>query len=251
VFPAFILGVALLAGMLLAGRWYAMADTKTLLKMLKWVLLGTVVSVVFFFIISGRLAWALAALPALLPWFFRLRAVARAAKTFARMRQAYGTGPGAPGTGGSSDLETRFLRMWLDHETGAMSGEVINGPYKGRHLDDMGVPDLVDLWQQCDRDDPESGRVVAAYLDRAHPDWREGEEGVSEDGGSATPFGVMDRAQALQVLGLAEGATAADVKDAHRRLIAGMHPDHGGSDFLAAQINQAKDVLLGDQDGRN
>mgnify|MGYP001308534565 FL=1 len=56
----------------------------------------------------------------------------------------------------------------------------------------------------------------------------------------------MDRAQALQVLGLAEGASANDVKDAHRRLISGMHPDHGGSDFLAAQINQAKDVLLGD-----
>ena len=68
MFPAFILGVALLAGMLLAGRWYATADTKTLLKVLKWVLLGTVVSVVIFFIISGRLAWALAALPALLPW---------------------------------------------------------------------------------------------------------------------------------------------------------------------------------------
>ena len=244
MFPAFILGVALLAGVLLAGRWYAKADTKTLLTMLKWVLLGTVVSVVLFFIISGRVAWALAALPALLPWFFRLRAVARAAKTFARMRQSYGTG--SAGASGSSDLETRFLRMRLDHETGLMSGEVINGPFKGHHLDDMGIADLIKLWQQCGRDDPESGRVVATYLDRVHPDWRESEAGFFEGDGRAGPSGVMDRAQALQVLGLPESATAANVKDAHRRLIAGMHPDHGGSDFLAAQINQAKDVLLGD-----
>ena len=246
MFPAFTLGMALLAGMLLAGRWYATADTKTLLKVLKWVLLGTVVSVVFFFIISCRLACALAALPALLPWFFRLRAVARAAKTLARMRQAYGTGPGAPGTGGSSDLETRFLRMWLDHETGVMSGRVIDGPYKGHRLDDMDIADLVKLWKQCDCEDPESGRVVAAYLDRTYPNWGEGGDDASETGGSTASLGVMDRAQALQVLGLAEDASATDVKDAHRRLISGMHPDHGGSDFLAAQINQAKDVLLGD-----
>ena len=110
----------------------------------------------------------------------------------------------------------------------------------------MGIADLINLWQQCDRDDPESGRVVATYLDRVHPDWREGGAGSSEGEGRAGSSGIMDRAQALQVLGLTEGATASNVKDAHRRLIAGMHPDHGGSDFLAAQINQAKDVLLGD-----
>ena len=244
MFPAFILGVALLAGILLAGRWYANADSKTLMKVLKWVLLGTVLSAVLFFIANGRLVWALAALPALLPWFFRLRAVARAAKTFARMRHAQGNW--AAGTGGSSDVKTRFLHMWLDHETGIMSGKVIDGPYKGWRLNDMGVSDLVKLLQQCERDDPESSRVIAAYLDRTYPDWRESGESKSEAGGSASSLGVMDRAQALKVLGLAEGATANDIKEAHRRLISGMHPDHGGSDFLAAQINQAKDVLLGD-----
>ena len=246
MFPAFILGVALLAGILLTGRWYATADTKALMRVLKWVLVGTVIFIVVFFIANGRLVWALAALPALLPWFFRLRAVARAAKTFARMRQAHGTEASEAGTGGSSDLETRFLRMWLDHETGVMSGRVIDGPYKGHRLDDMEIADLIRLWKQCDCEDPESGRVVAAYLDRTYPDWREGGESASETGGSTAPLGVMDRAQALQVLGLGEDASASDVKDAHRRLISGMHPDHGGSDFLAAQINQAKDVLLGD-----
>ena len=246
MFPAFILGLALLAGLLLAGRWYATTDTKTLLKALKWLLLGIVVSVIAFFLISGRLAWAFAALPALLPWFYRIRALTRAAKTFSRMRQAYGgmgMGMGGGQAAGSSDLETRFLRMWLDHGTGVMNGEVIDGPYAGRQLDGMGISELVGLWRFCDEQDSESARVVAAYLDRAHPDWQD----QQNDSSLASPgAGPMDRAQALQVLGLAEGASAADIKDAHRRLIAGMHPDHGGSDFLAAQINQAKDVLLGD-----
>lgn len=244
--PAFVFGVALLAGLLLAGRWYAAADAKTLLKALKWLLLGAIASAVAFFLISGRLAWAFAVLPALLPWFYRIRALARAAKTFARMRQAYGgmgMGAGGAGAAGSSDLKTRFLRMWLDHASGVMSGEVTDGPYAGRRLDDMGMADLIGLWRHCEREDPESARVAAAYLDRVHPDWRDRQ---NEHASAAAGTGPMDRTRALQVLGLAEDADDADIKDAHRRLIAGMHPDHGGSDYLAAQINQAKDVLLGD-----
>jgi len=245
MFPAFILGIALLAGFLLAGRWYATADTKTLLKALKWLLLATVVAVVLFFVISGRLGWAFATLPALLPWFFRIRAVARAAKTFSRMRQAYG-GAGVAGGGDQSDLETRFLRMQLDHETGAMSGVVIAGPFEGRELESMGVAELARLWDFCNAEDKESARVVETYLDRAHPTWRDHAGGSEHESAAASPSGAMDKSEALQVLGLADDASAADIKEAHRRLIAGLHPDHGGSDYLAAQINQAKDILLGD-----
>lgn len=248
MFPAFILGLALLAGLMMAGQWYATADTKVLLKALKWTLIGIVTAVVLFFVVTGRIGWAFAALPALLPWFFRLRAVARAAKTFQRMSQAYGGGGPA---GETSDLQTRFLDVQLDHDTGAMRGAVTDGPFAGQRLEAMSIGELVRLWQFCETEDTESARVVAAFLDREHPDWRERATGDGASGGSsggwsgggAAASGVMDRAQALQVLGLAEGASAADIKEAHRRLIAGMHPDHGGSDYLAAQINQAKDVL--------
>ena len=114
----FILSVAVIAGLILAGRWYVSTDTKNLLKVLRWLLLGSVCSVVLFFIFSGRLTWAFAALPALLPWFFRLRTVARVAKTFSRMRQSYGAGFSSKSTGRNSNIETRYLRMCLNNDTG-------------------------------------------------------------------------------------------------------------------------------------
>ena len=54
----------------------------------------------------------------------------------------------------------------------------------------------------------------------------------------------MSRAEALKVLGLEEGASEADVRAAHKRLIQQTHPDKGGTNYLAAKINEAKDVLL-------
>jgi hypothetical protein len=65
------------------------------------------------------------------------------------------------------------------------------------------------------------------------------------NGGGMANGGGMDRAQALAVLGLPEAASEAEISAAHRRLITSLHPDQGGSDFLAAQINEARDVLLG------
>ena len=239
----FILSAAVIAGLIVVGRWYVSTDIKTLLKVLRWLLLGIVFSIVLFFIFSGRLTWAFAALPALLPWFFRLRTLARAAKTFSRMRQSYGASFSSKSTGRNSSIETRYLRMCLNNDTGVMDGEVIAGPYIGQFLDNMSVQDLIQLRRLCDKDDPESGRVLEVYLDRRHPDWREENSEASESSRSPRTS-AMGRAEAIQILGLREGFTKSEIKQAHRRLISGMHPDHGGSNFLAAQINQAKDVLL-------
>jgi hypothetical protein len=60
----------------------------------------------------------------------------------------------------------------------------------------------------------------------------------------SVPAGGMSRAEAFSVLGLNEDASAADIRATHRRLILQIHPDKGGSSYLAAKINQAKDVLL-------
>ena len=245
--PYLILGVALLAGFLLAGRWYSTADTKTLLKTLKWLLLGVVVSVALFFFITGKLAWAIATLPALIPWLMRARQVARMAKTFSRMSQAMGGGGSGTAAGATSDVETQFLRMTLDHASGAMTGEVLAGTFAGRRVESLSVAEAVTLLKECWTQDEESARLIEAYLDRTQPAWRaeagaDGEEQGSKSAGAS----AMNRTEAFKILGLAEDASDAQVKEAHRRLIAGLHPDHGGSDYLAAKINQAKDFLLGD-----
>ena len=82
MFPYLILGIALLAGLLLAGRWFVSTDPKTLIKALKWLLFGVIGAVIVFFVVTGRLAWALYALPALLPWFVRARGAHRAFRPF-------------------------------------------------------------------------------------------------------------------------------------------------------------------------
>jgi DnaJ-domain-containing protein 1 len=104
--------------------------------------------------------------------------------------------------------------------------------------------------------DAQSASLLEAYLDRRFPDWREpaGERPVAAgrrlESGRAGPSGSsgsddMDEAEALQVLGLERGAAPEEIKQAHRRLMAKLHPDSGGSNFLAVQINRAKDILLG------
>ncbi len=241
MFAYYILGIALLIGLLLAGRWFASTDSKTLAKVLKWLAISFILAVAVFFLVTGRLGWALMALPALLPWFLRFRSVARTAKNFSRMAQAGGGG----GTGQTSEVETRFLRMSLDHDSGAMNGEVIDGPYAGRSLDTMALDELIALLNLCLVEDQQSAQVLEAYLDRIHADWRE--KAAAADGPCQGAFGngAMSREEAYQILGLESGATGIEIKEAHHRLIAGLHPDHGGSTYLAAKINQAKDVLLG------
>jgi len=69
--------------------------------------------------------------------------------------------------------------------------------------------------------------------------------GSAGQGGPARRSSAMTREEAYQVLGLKPGASEADIRAAHHRLMRAAHPDAGGSDWLAARINQARDMLLG------
>lgn len=227
----FILGIALLAGFLLSIRWYVSADPKTLLKVLKWLSLGAIIVIGLFLALSGRLAWAFVTLPVLIGWFMRFRSAARMFKNFSRMAS------GGASTA-SSEVETRFLRMTLNHGSGEMDGEILEGPNKGRRLSEVGQHGIVSLLKACWSEDEQSAQILEAYLDRYFPDWRDGTEKEN------TFKDEMDRAEALEILGLSEQASTDEIKAAYHRLIAGIHPDHGGSTYLAAKINRAKDVLL-------
>lgn len=60
----------------------------------------------------------------------------------------------------------------------------------------------------------------------------------------------MTRREALQILGLREGASKEQIRDAHRRLMRLNHPDNGGSTMIATKVNEAKDFLISGKRGR-
>jgi DnaJ domain len=158
----------------------------------------------------------------------------------------YGGG-GSAGRPHSSEVTTDTLQMQLDHTTGDLDGEVRQGRFAGRSLGSLGLAELLDLMAECQRDDPRSVALIETYLDRRQPDWRDHAAGSTQGhdhSAAAGATGTMDEATAWSILGLTPGASAAEIKAAHRRLMTKLHPDHGGSDYLAAQLNQAKDLLL-------
>jgi hypothetical protein len=159
----------------------------------------------------------------------------------------YGGGGGTGSRPHSSEVTTDTLQMQLDHATGDLDGEVLRGRFAGRSLGSLGLAELLELIADCQRDDPRSVALIETYLDRRQPDWRDHAAGGTQgqdQGGASAATGTMDEATALSVLGLAPGASEAEIKAAHRRLMTKLHPDHGGSGYLAAQLNQAKDLLL-------
>ena len=81
-----------------------------------------------------------------------------------------------------------------------------------------------------------------SYLEQRFPDDETTHEQAESDH-PQNPTGLT-RAEALSLLGLEEGATQDEIISAHRTLIQKVHPDRGGSDYLAAKINEAKDFLL-------
>lgn len=182
---------------------------------------------------TGRGAQALWSMLLFAPAVWRLVQGARAARTFSR--------GGKASPGGASDVETGHLAMGLDHDSGRMWGRVKQGRFAGRELSDLDLPALLDLLAELAARDPESMPLLEAWLDRAHPDWREAAPRQAPPPRS----GPMTRAEALAVLGLAEGASTAEIRAAHRRLMRTAHPDQGGSDWLAARLNEARDTLLG------
>jgi DnaJ-domain-containing protein 1 len=147
----------------------------------------------------------------------------------------------AKSTGQTSRVNASMLAMELDHDTGKMRGRFTGGPFEGRDLDSIDVPSLAKLLPSLDE---ESRALLLAYLDRRDPTWREHAQGdtASRRGFAAT--GKMTDEEAYQILGLQPGASAEDVTRAHRSLMKKLHPDQGGSTYLAARVNEAKETLL-------
>ena len=156
--------------------------------------------------------------------------------------RAYSWPFGQKSGGQRSRVRSNFIEMTLDHDTGAMTGVIVAGHLKGTSLDTLERSALVGLLAEFDE---ESRNLLAAYLDRRHPRWRED----VDDNAAAGHRGPararkMSEEEAYQILGLQPGASADEIGRAHRSLMKKLHPDHGGSTYLAARVNEAKDVLL-------
>jgi hypothetical protein len=144
--------------------------------------------------------------------------------------------------GKASRVRSNFIDMQLDHETGAMTGTIIAGHLKGLALDQIELSGLIALMGEVD---VESQNLLAAYLDRRHPGWRDhAQDGAAAGRGGASRSGKMTDQEAYQILGLEAGASADEIGRSHRGLMKKLHPDQGGSTYLAARVNEAKDVLL-------
>jgi hypothetical protein len=237
------LGVCLLGALALMGKLLITADPKFLAKILRYTAFGLCAAAALFLLLTGRFALGL-------PLAFMAAAFLRR-WALPKLGPRIGGGPG-PSTGRSSNVETDYLRMTLDHDSGAMRGEVLRGSFAGRDLNGLTLDELIELLAECQRDDGEAAQVLEAYLDRTQgSDWRRTAAGYSQHhggrGNANRPAGMgsMTMVEACEVLGLEANPSPGEVRAAHKRLMLKLHPDKGGSSYLAAKINQAKDLLLG------
>lgn len=141
-------------------------------------------------------------------------------------------------------LKSPLFEIRIDENSGAMTGRVVKGSFAGRDLTTLGEPELMRLHAEA-TGERRSCTVLEVYLDRRLPGWRENVQAeAAARRRRAADASAMSEEEAYEVLGLQQGASEADIRAAHRRLMKRVHPDQGGSTFLAVRINQAKDRLL-------
>jgi hypothetical protein len=230
--PAFLLGVVILLLLLWAGIAFSKSDPKQVARLLRAIGGGAAMLLAAFLLFRSEIAVAIpvgAFGLGLLGWtsFW-------SAPFWARTQRSAGQ---------VSRVRTAFLEVELDHDTGRMGGRVLAGSYQDASLDALDQATVIKLFSEIDDD---SRDLLAAYLDRREPGWRENAQHDAGAGAGAKPGGVgkMTEQEAYQILGIQPGASKEEISRAHRSLMKKLHPDQGGTTYLAARINEAKDVLL-------
>lgn len=229
----FIIGLSVFVALLIGGNSLATADPKKLVKALR--IAATIICALLagFFILTGRFAYA--------PPFVI------AALFFLRNKPFFGGG-NAPSSGQQSDVETAWIKATLNHDSGEMDGQILKGKFESYMLSTLDFDQLIEFQEEI-REDQQTLAILNSFLDRYHTQsdaaGGAGDEQTKEQKTRArASAGPMTRREALDILELTDEATLAQIKKAHRQLMKKFHPDHDGSEYMAAKINEAKDVLI-------
>lgn len=239
-----LIGAFALVLILILMHGFTRADPKSLVKGLRYLGAGALMLAAAFFLVRG-----------IVPAAVLLGSMAYGVFTGGRVwpggwphwRFPHSSGGPRAQSGQTTRVATDWLDMELDHDTGEMRGRVLKGVFNGKSLQQLTDEDTLRLYAEAGAADSETARLLEAYLDRRlAADWRTRANGRASSS-QQPPRGssAMTRDEAYRVLGLSSGASEEDIRAAHRRLILNLHPDRGGTDYLAAKINEAKDVLLG------
>ena len=221
----FIIGAAVLIALMIGGQALASAKPGTILRVIRLTALIALGGGALFFGITGRLQIA--------------SGLAFAALFFLRNKPLFSGS--APSSGQTSTVKTDWLHADLDHDTGHMDALVIRGMFEGRKLSSLEQDELETLLEELTIDQ-QSHAIVQAYMERNHEGDDTGQAHESSNP-SDNSSGVMSEAEAYEILELKPGATLSDIKTAHKNMMKKFHPDHNGSTYMAAKINQARDIL--------
>ena len=164
---------------------------------------------------------------------------------YPQLRQWLGRSAGAGGN--VSKVTTASLAMSLDHASGRIDGEITAGQFMGRQLSALTYDEILQFYSVCERQDREALRLLQAFIEREYPEqWQSQWQGQRESAGNEAPAGdgSMSVAEAWETLGIPPGSDKRAIITAHKKLMSKLHPDKGGSNFLASRVNQAKDRLM-------
>ncbi len=243
--------IALVIGVLYVLDWLRRTPANKAKPVLRKALIWGGVALLVLAVATGRLNPLFAALAAAVPLMMRVLHLLRMLPMIQQLlgslglNNPLGGAAGVSGTGQTSAIRTRFLDMELEHDSGRMDGTVIDGPFQDRRLSDLEMDQLSRMMELYRSADPQSASVLDAYLDRERGDeWREWDAGPGQQSSTGAVGNPMTKDEALAVLGLKPGADVDAIRAAHRGLMQKFHPDRGGSDYLAAKINEAKRLLL-------
>jgi hypothetical protein len=232
----FLAGCAVLVALILLARLLVKADPHRLASVLRKAGGVAALALAGFLILRG-------ALPVAIPLAVLGFGLLRKGLPFGG---PFGSADKTPGQ--KSRIRTDRLEMELDHDSGEMDGRCLSGRFAGRQLSALSDRETLELLAELEQEGAAEASVLEAYLDWRLPGWRDSaqsEEAEARARQHKGRSGGMTADEAYAVLGLGPGASPDEIRQAHRKLMKKLHPDQGGSTYLAARINEAKEVLLG------